>query len=320
MKMVSLLALMTAISSLAANESLAQAYPAKPVRLVVPFATGGSTDTIARLIATKLSERMAVSVIVDNRPGGDTIIGAEAVARAAKDGYTLLFATSSTMAILPHSRKSLPYDPFKDFSHVAQIAYVQFVLAVNPAMPSNVGELVALARSKPGFLTYASASEAGHIVGEMFKAATGTDIVHVPYKGSAPATTDLLGGQVNMLFTTFAGMVPHFNTKRLRPLAVSGEKRSAALPATPTLAEAGLKNFEAGSSWGISAPSQTPAEAIGKLASELNHILKSPDVAERMLAQGAEPRYAGPPQYTAVLRAESGKYSGVLRGMKLKVD
>ena len=184
-------------------------------------------------------------MIVENRPGGDTIIGADAVAKAVPDGHTIFLTTSSTIAILPHTRKLLPYDPFKSFVHVAQIAYIQFVLAVNPSVPAaSVAELVALARSRPGQLTYARGSESGHITAEMFKAATGTDIVHVPYKGSAPATTDLLSGQVSMMFTAIAGIVPYFNAKRLRPLAVSGEKRSPALPDVPTLSEAGVKDFE----------------------------------------------------------------------------
>lgn len=313
--------LAAAALSLAAPTSLSQTYPGRPVRLVVPFAAGGTTDVVARLLTQKLPERLGQPVIVENRPGGDTIIGAEAVAKAAPDGHTLFFATSSTISILPHTRKELPYDPFRSFVHVAQVAYIQFVLAVNPGVPAaSVAELVALARSRPGKLTYARGSEAGHITAEMFKAATATDIVHVPYKGSAPATTDLLSGHVDMMFTAIAGVVPYFTAKRLRPLAVSGEKRSPALPDVPTLAEAGVKDFEASSLWGISAPAATPAFAVKKLNEEIGAVLQMPDIVEKMLAQGAEPRFGTPEQFTALLRADWEKQRGVLQRIGFKAE
>ncbi len=306
--------LVAAALSLAAPVAFSQTYPTKPVRLVVPFAAGGTTDVVARLLSQKFAERLGQPVIVENRPGGDTIIGAEAVAKAAPDGHTIFLATSSTISILPHTRKQLPYDPFRSFVHVAQIAYIQFVLAVNPSVPAaSVAELVALARARPGQLTYARGSESGHITAEMFKAATGTDIVHVPYKGSAPATTDLLSGHVSMMFTAIAGIVPYLNAKRLTPLAVSGEKRSPALPGVPTLSEAGVKDFEASSLWGISGPSATPAFAVKKLNEEVGTVLQMPDIVEKMLAQGAEPHHGTPEQFTALLRADWEKQRGVLQ-------
>jgi tripartite-type tricarboxylate transporter receptor subunit TctC len=313
--------LAAAALSLTAPLALSQTYPSKPVRLVVPFATGGTTDVVTRLLSQKFAERLGQPVIVENRPGGDTIIGAEAVAKAVPDGHTLFLATSSTISILPHTRKELPYDAFKSFVHVAQIAYIQFVLAVNPSVPAaSVAELVALARSTPGRLTYARGSESGHITAEMFKAATGTDIVHVPYKGSAPATTDLLSGHVDMMFTAIAGVVPYFTAKRLRPLAVSGEKRSPALPGVPTLSEAGVKDFEASSLWGISAPATTPLTAVRKLNEEIAAILQMQDIVEKMLAQGAEPRYGTPEQFTALLRADWEKQRGVLQRIGFKSE
>jgi tripartite-type tricarboxylate transporter receptor subunit TctC len=301
--------------------ALSQTYPSKPVRFVVGFAAGGATDVAARLVAQKLAERLGQPVIVENRPGADTIIAAESVAKATPDGHTLLFLTFSTMTILPHARKSLPYDPFKDFVHVAQIAYVPYALAVNPSVPAaSVAELVALARSKPGQLTYASASEGGYITAEMFKAATGTVITQVPYKGSGPATTDLLSGQVNMMFSLFASIVPYFKSQKLKPLAVTGEKRSPALPDVPTMSEAGVKGFEASSSFGISAPRATPPAVVKRLSSELAAVLQMPDLVEKMLAQGVEPRFGTPEQFTALLRAESEKYRGVLQRIGFKAE
>src|SRR5262245_47055808 len=254
---------------LAATPALSQPYPSKPVRLVVPFGAGGSTDTVARILAQNLSERIGQPVIVENRPGGDTIIATEAVAKAPKDGYTILFSTSG-FALLPHTRKRLPFDSFKDFAHITQTAYVQYVFAVGPSVPAtDLRALIALARSKPGELSYGSASEGGFITVEMFRLTTGTQLIHVPYKSAAQAAADVLGGQVSMMVATFAGLVPHFKAGRLKPLAVSGARRSPALPEVPTVAEAGVDGFESSSSWGISAPSGTPRDAVMKLNGEI---------------------------------------------------
>lgn len=194
--------------------ALPQTYPSRPIRVVVPYPAGGASDTVPRLIARKLADRFSQPVIVENRPGGDTLIATETVSKAASDGYTVLFTSASAITVLPHTHKSLPYDPFKSFVHVAQTTYVQFALVVNPSVPAaNVAELVGLARSAPGKLTYASGSAGGYITGEMFKMATRTDIVNVPYKGAAPATTDLLSGQVNMMFATFGLAIPYFKSR-----------------------------------------------------------------------------------------------------------
>jgi tripartite-type tricarboxylate transporter receptor subunit TctC len=311
-----------AVSTAASQSYSTQAtYPSRPIRFVVPFPAGGTTDTVARPVAQKLSERLGQPVLVENRPGGETIIGAEAVAKAAPDGYTLFFTTSSTIAILPHTKKNLPFDPFKSFVHVAQIAYAQFVLAVNPAVPAaNVAELIALARAKPGELSYAAGSEAGRLTAEMLKAATGTDIIYVPYKGAAPATTDLLSGQVNMMFTAIAGTVPYFNAKRLRALAVSGDHRAPGLPDVPTMAEAGVKDFESSSAWGMSAPAGTPRVVVEKLNDAVGAVIEMPDIVEKLLAQGTEPRRASPEQFTATLKAESEKNRLVLARIGIKAE
>jgi tripartite-type tricarboxylate transporter receptor subunit TctC len=300
--------------------ALPQSYPSKPIRVVVPYSPGGSADTIARLIAQKLVDRLGQPVIVENRPGGDTLIATELVAKAVPDGYTVLISGSTTV-IHPHMRKHLPYDPFKDFVHVMQIAYVQFALTVNPSVPAaNVAELVALARSAPGKLNYASVSPSTYIAGEMFKIATRTDIVSVPYKGVAPATTDLLSGQVNMMFATFGIVIPYIKAKKLNVLAVTGAKRSPALPDVPTMAETGVKDFEWSGFYGISAPKGTPPDVVKKMNSDLSAVLRMPDIAEKILAQGMEARFGTPEEYTALLQAYFDKCRAVLPRIGIKPE
>ncbi len=312
-------ALVAIALSIAAPAAMSQAYPSKPVRLIVPFGAGGAPDAAARLIAPRLAERFGQPVIVENRPGGDTIIGTEAVAKASPDGHTMLFSAASSMTILPHTRKRLPYDPFKDFVHVVQTAYVQFVLAASPSVPAaSVTELVALARSQPGRLSYASASEAAYITAEMFKHSTKVDIMHVPYKALATATTDLLSGQVTIMFGSFATVVPHFKTKSLKALAVTGEKRSPALPDVPTMAETGVSSFESSSAYGISAPRATPPAAVKRWNNEVAAVLRMPDIAEKFLALGLEARFGTSEQFTALLQAESEKQRAVLQRIGFK--
>jgi tripartite-type tricarboxylate transporter receptor subunit TctC len=306
---------------IAASAALGQPYPSRPVRLVVPFGTGGAPDAAARLVAQKLTERFGQAVIVENRPGGDTIIGSEAVAKAPPDGHTLLFSAGSSMSVLPHTRRRLPYDPFGDFVHVAQAAYVQFVLAAGPAVAAaSVGELIALARSRPGRLTYASASESAYIAGEMFKHSAKIDIVHIPYKALATATTDLLSGQLDMISGSFATLVPHFRTKRLKALAVTGRQRSPALPDVPTMAEAGVAGFESSSVYGVSAPRSTPPAVVRKWSDELAAVLGTPDVGDKFLALGLESRFAASEEFTALLRAESEKQRLALQRIGFKIE
>ena len=307
------ISLLLLASGAAAQASAPSSYPSKSVRLIVPYAPGGTTDALSRLVAQRLSDSLGQQVIIDNRPGADTIIGIDALAKAAPDGYTIGFTSGNSIAVLPHTRKRLPYDPFKDFVHIAQIADAQFLLAVNSSTPAmNVRELVALARSKPGKLTYASASEAGHVTAEMFKLATGTDIVHVPYKGGAPATTDLLSGQVDMMFTAFGNAIPHVRAGKLRALAVTGGRRAASLPDVPTLREAGIKDFESVGLYGISGPHGTPQAIVKRLNEEINAVLKMPDTAAKFLAQGVDPMGGTPEEYIGALRALSEQYRSVL--------
>jgi tripartite-type tricarboxylate transporter receptor subunit TctC len=316
-----LMAWVASALTIAAPLALPQTYPSKPIHLVVPYAAGGTTDIVCRLIAQKLTDRIGQPVVVENRPGGDALIGTDAVAKAAPDGYTILCTASSALTVLPHTRKSLPYDPFRDFVHVIQTTYNPYVLAVNPSVAAaSVAELVALARSKPGRLNYAAGSASGNIAGEMFKFTTRTDIVYVPYKGVAPATTDLLSGQVNMMFATFANVIPYLKAGKLRALAVTGDRRSAALPNVPTMAEAGVKDFEASGSYGISVPKSTSPEIVKKLHGEVSAVLRVPDMAEKMLAQGVEPRFGTPEEYVANLRADFEKYRAVLPRIGIKPE
>jgi len=305
----------------AAPLALSQTYPNKPVHLIVPYAAGGTTDIVGRLIAQKLADRIGQPVVVENRPGGDALIGTEAVAKAAPDGYTVLNTASSALTILPHTRKRLPYDPFKDFVHVVQTTYTPYVLAVNPSVPAaTVAELVALARSKPGQLNYATGSASGNLAGEMFKFMTRTDIVYVPYKGVAPATTDLLSGQVNMMFATFGNVIPYLKSRKLRALAVTGDRRSPALPDVPTMAEAGVNDYEASGSFGISVPQGTPPDIVKKLNREVSAALRAPDMIEKLLAQGVEPRSGTPEEFTARLRADFERYRELLPRIGIKPE
>jgi tripartite-type tricarboxylate transporter receptor subunit TctC len=307
--------------SVVAPAALSQAYPSKPIRLIVPYGTGGVVDAAARVLATKLAERFGQPVIVENRPGAETIIGTEAVTKAAADGYTLLFSTSSLATILPHTRKQLPYDPFKDLVHVTQIAHSQLVLAVNASLPvTTVADLVALARSRPGRLSYASGSEGAFIAAEMFKHSANVDIVHVPYKSIATITTELLAGEVDITFSGFVTFIPHFKSKRLKALAVTGEKRSPVLADVPTMAEAGLPGVEYSAAYGISAPWGIPAAVVARWNNEVVAVLKIPEVAEKYLALGLEPRFRTSEQFTAFLKAESDKQRRVLQRIGFKPE
>lgn len=308
--------------AIAAPLTLAQTYPSKPIRLVVPYAPGGSGDTLSRIIAQKLAVRFGQPVIVENRPGAEAIIGTDAVAQAVPDGYTILCTAGTAITVLPHTRRHLPYDPFNDFVHLSQTAYTQFALAVNPSVSAgNIAELVALARSRPGQLTYASMGGVTQFTSDMFKVATRTDILGVQYKGAAPATTDLLSGQVNMMFAVVGNVVPYFKAGKLKVLAVTGERRSPNLPNVPTMAEAGVADFESSGSYGISAPKGTPAEIVKKLHSEISAVVRTPDTVHQVLAWGMEARSSETPEaYTAFLRAEFAKFRVLAQQIGIKPE
>jgi len=300
--------------AIAAGAASPQDYPARPIRFIVPYAVGGTIDAISRIITQRLSERLRQPVVVDNRPGGDSLVGTDAIAKAVPDGYTIGFTSSGAVSLLPHTRRNVTYNLARDFTHIAQFADGQFALTVNPGVAaSTVAELVALARSRPGHLSYASASEAGHVTGEMFKLATGIDLLHVPYKGGAPATTDLLSGQISMMFSAFGNVIPLAKANKLRILAVTGTRRASALPDVPTLAESGIPDCVYAAAYGVSGPRGLPREIVKKLEAEIIAIIGLPDIPAQLLAQGAEPRAATGQQYVEGLRRDSERFAKVIQ-------
>lgn len=299
----------------ASTPSMAQSYPSRPVRIIVPFAPGGGTDIFGRTLAVRLSEALGQPVLVENRPGGNTLIGAELAARAAPDGYTLLLSTNGTVAINPSLYKKLPYDPVKDYAPVSLLGVGPNVLVVHPSLPArSAKELIALAKANPGKLSYASSGVGGapHLAGELFKHMAQVDLVHVPYKGAAPATTDLLGGQVQVMFAGLGPAIGHIRVNKLRGIAVASAKRSAALPTLPTLAET-LKGFEASSWFALFAPAATPHDVIAKLNAEIGKVMARKDVHDPLMAQGYEPATGTPADLAELLAKDIARWSDVIK-------
>jgi len=297
-----------------------QPYPTKPVRYIVPFPPGGSTDPMARMAAAKLSERWGQSVIVDNRPGGNTIIGTDALAKATPDGYTIGWVGPSffsTPSLIP----KLPYDSLRDFVGVTTIARQRNLLVLHPSLPANtLQDVIALAKAKPGQLTFGSSGIGTntHLAGELFKILTGTNLLHVPYKGSGPLSTDLLAGRVSLSFQVPITVIPHVNAGRLRPIAISGETRLPPLPQVPTFAEAGLKSHGLMSVNGIIAPAKTPRAVVDKIAAEMAAVLAQPDTLEFLARQGAEPLVSTPQQTVALIKEELAKYAKIIKEAGIK--
>jgi len=298
-------------------------YPSKPVRLVVPFPAGGTTDILARAAAQKLSEAWGQQVIVDNRPGAGGNIGAELVAKAPPDGYTLLMGTVGTHAINSSLYSKMPYDHIKDFAPAVLVAGVPNVLVVNPSMPFNsVQDLIAYAKANPGKLNFASSGSGTsiHLSGELFKSLTGVQITHVPYKGSAQALTDLLGGQVQLMFDNLPSSLAFIKAGKLRALAVTSTTRAAALPDVPTMVEAGVPGFEATAWFGILAPAGTPREAITRINTEIAKWLASPDAREKLSAQGAIAAGGSPEDFAKHIASETAKWARVVKESGAKVE
>lgn len=284
----------------------AQTYPNRPVRVIVPFAPGGGSDIFGRTMAVRLSESIGQQVLVENRPGGNTLIGAELAARAAPDGYTLFLSTNGTVAINPSLYKKLPYDAVKDFAPVSLIGVGPNVLVVHPSLPvKSVKELIALAKAKPGELNYASGSTGSspHIAGEMFKTMAGLDIARVNYKGSGPAVAAVVGGQVQFMFATTGAASPHMKSGRLRGLAVTTAEPSALAPGLPTVAAA-IPGYEADTPYGVYVPARTPASIVARLNQEIVKILARPDVKERFFNAGVETIGSTSEQFAALMKAD----------------
>ena len=310
-----------ALCAALAAGALAQGYPAKPVKVVVPYPPGGPTDIVARVVSQKLSEQTGQQFLVENRPGAGGNIGADAVAKAPADGYTLLVATTAH-AINPSLFKSLTYQLLKDFGPISQLTSGPLVIVVNPALPAkNVAELIALAKAKPGELSFASSGngQSTHLSAELFNAMAGVKMNHVPYKGSAPALTDVMGGQAALMFDTMLSAMPHVKSGKLRALAVTGAKRSPAAPELPTVAET-LPGYEAIAWNNLLAPAGTPKEVIAKLSSELKKVLDQPDVRERFAAQGFAATWTTPEASTAFMQSEVDKWAKVVKASGATVD
>ncbi len=301
----------------------AQSYPNRTIRLVVPFPAAGTTDILARAAAQKLTEAFGQSVVVDNRPGAAGNIGSDLVAKSAPDGYTLLMGTVGTHAINPSLYSKMPYDHVKDFVPVVLVAGVPNVLVVNPALPVNsVADLIKLAKDKPGQINFASSGSGTsiHLSGELFKTMAGVDITHIPYKGSSPALTDLIGGQVQIMFDNLPSALPQIKAGKLRAIAVTSSKRAPVLPDVPTISESGVPGFEASSWFGMLAPAGTPAPIVARINAEVNKWLQSAEARERLLSQGAEAAGGSPEHFANHIRAESEKWAKVVKASGAKVD
>ena len=299
----------------------AQSYPAKPIRIISPYPPGGTTDILARLIGPKLTEGWGQQVIVDNRPGGNTVIGSEALVKSAPDGHTLICILTSHV-IVPNLAPT-PYDVIKDFAAVAPIANTQLVLVTHPSVPAkNVQELIALAKKRAGQLNYGSGGSGTvtHLAGEYFNMLAGIKTQHIPYKGSSQALTDLIGGQVHMYYSPPIVALPHIKSRRLNALALTGDTRLAALPQLPTITESGLQGYELKIWYGLLAPAATPRPIIDKLNAEVGRVLALPDLRDKLVSQGMDPFIANPDQFAALIKTDFAKYAKIIKTANIKLE
>ena len=318
-----LITTLAAAATLLAAGGAGAAYPERPVRLVVPFPAGGGADFMARALAQKLSAQLGQPVVLDHRAGAGGTIAAEVVAGAAPDGYTLVFGTVGTHAINVSLYAKLRYDPVKDFAPVSLTHLAPRVLVVHPSVPAKtVPELIALARAKPGELTFGSAGSGGtnHLSGELFKSMAGIDLVHVPYKGSAPASVDLLGGRITLVFDSIVAWGDHIKTGKVRALGVTSLRRSAALPDVPTIAESGLAGFDVANWLGVLAPAGTPKDAIARLNAEIRIAMADAEMQRQLVAVGIDPTYSTPEAFAELIRADIPKWAKVVRASGARAD
>ena len=298
----------------------AQTYPSKPIRLVVPFAPGGPADIQARLIGPKLTAAWGQPVVIENRAGGNTIIATELTAKAEPDGHWIQII-SAGFAINVSLYPRLPYDSMRDFAPVTQLTSGPAIVVIHPSVPArSVKELIQLARARPGQLIYASAGLPSQLAVELFKVMTGTDLLHVPYKGQGPAMIDLIAGHVQVSFPTIGGALPHYKSGRLRALATTGAKRAPAAPELPTMIEAGVPGYEAANWFGTIVPAKTPPAIVSKLSQEIGRTLRLPDVRERLLVQGMEPVSNSPEEYSAYLKSEITKWARAVKASGAKAE
>src|ERR671937_1489803 len=307
----------------AAALAQAQSYPARPIHLIVPFPPGGGNDTVARAIAQQIGPDLGQPVVVDNRPGAGGSVGAELAAKSPPDGYTLFLAGVGSHAVNPNLHSRLPYDPVKDFAPITLVASAPSVLVVNPAVPTRtIAEFTAYARANPGKINYASNGQgsAAQLAAAMYESMAGVMMVHVPYKGIAPALTDLLSGEVQLMFGTVVALMPHIQAGKLRALAVTSRSRSVLLPEIPTLAESGLPDYEAGSWYGIMAPAGTPRDIIERLHVAIVKALAQPEVAKRLAAEGAIVIGSTPAAFGAHIKAELARVAAVVRAAGIRIE
>jgi len=303
--------------------ALAETWPTRPIRFIVPFAPGGGGDVVGRIIGQRMSEQFGKPLVIDNRAGGGGTLGCELAAKAAPDGYTLLLGNVGPIAVGPALYPKLAYDPVRDFAPVTMIASFPNLLVANPGLPfKTVPELVAYAKSRPGTLNFASAGAgtSTHLAGELFKSVAGIDVVHVPYKGGAAAMTDIIAGQVAYYFGTMPSSMPLAKAGKLRALAVTSLTRSPAAPEVPTIAESGYPKFETAAWYGLMFPAGTPREIIAKMNSAMLVVLALPDIRERLVHEGSEPMGSTPAQFGAYIKAEIAKWSAVVKAANLKAD
>jgi tripartite-type tricarboxylate transporter receptor subunit TctC len=311
------------LAALCASSAAAQQYPTRAIRVVVGFAPGGGTDIVARIIGAKLSETWKQPVVVENRAGATGTIGADVVAKAPPDGYTLILGHVNSHGIAPNLFKKLPYDAQRDFEMVAYVGYVPNVLVVHPSIPAkNVKELIAIAKVRPGQMSYASSGVGStqHLAGEMLKLISGIDIVHIPYKGSGPAVVDLIAGHVVMNFDTMPPVLPHIKSGRMRALAVTTPKRAGPLPEVPTMVEAGLKGFEMTNWYGFMAPGKTPREIVVKLNAEINKIMGLPEQKFKLEEVGTQLDPISTEQFTKFLGSEIAKYAKLVKASGVTIE
>lgn len=319
-------ALNTAIAALLLAtfpHALAQTYPARPITLVVPFSPGGPGDILGRIIAAPMAARLGQPFVVDNRPGAGSTIGAEAVAKSAPDGHTLLLGSAATYAVAPNVYPRLGYDPVTSFAHVGLVAQAPFMLAVHPSVPANtLKELIRIAKSRPNELHYGSTGNGTlvHLAGEIFKSLAGIQLVHVPYKGVAGAVTDLVGGRVQLMFEQPSAFLPHIQAGKLRAIALSSPERFEGLPDVPTMKEAGLPEYDVTAWLGLAAARETPAAIIKRLNDELLAVLADTKVRDSLARQGLKPAGGSPEQFAAFIRAQNGKFAQAVKASGTKVD
>ena len=301
----------------------AQSYPARPVRIIVPYPPGQATDVIARLVSQKIGENLGKTFPVENRAGAGGIIGVEAVARAAPDGYTLLVTASGPMVINPSLYAKLPYDPIKDFDPIALLGLIPLVLVANNALPvATINSLIALAKAHPGEITYASSGPgtAQHLAMELFRSKAGITVVHIPYKGSGPAISDLIGGQVALMFDTVASALPQIRARKVKPLAVSMLKRSVVLPDVSTMDEAGVKGFQAFGWSAMLAPAGTPKDIVQKLSAESLKVLNQQDMKEKVVTLGFESSALNPEEFTNFMKSEIAKWGQAVKLANIRLE